>query len=104
MYMPLRLVMYTACQRFSLWPSFISLFLHLSQVCPGGGFGPVSDHGYGVSYMLPGDARIFFHVSSKKFSTATDSKRFMQNLFDSLAEMKSLFETKGEKGEKVKAN
>ncbi|XP_048749687.2 carnitine O-palmitoyltransferase 1, liver isoform-like isoform X2 [Ostrea edulis] len=35
-------------------------------LCPGGGFGPVSDDGYGVSYMIPGDYKVFFHVSSKK--------------------------------------
>eukprot|EP00961_Rhodomonas_salina_P016506 222292-Rhodomonas_salina.3 len=33
---------------------------------PSGGFGPVADDGYGVSYMMADDARTFFHVSSKR--------------------------------------
>ncbi|KAG1650422.1 Carnitine O-palmitoyltransferase 1, liver isoform [Nymphon striatum] len=59
---------------------------------PGGGFGPVSDAGYGISYMLPNNFNIFFHVSSKKSSPDTDSTRFVKYLFESLAELKNLFE------------
>lgn len=36
-----------------------------------GGFGPVADDGYGVSYMIVGEDRIFFHISSKTRSQAT---------------------------------
>ena len=61
------------------------------QVCPGGGFGPVSDQGYGVSYMLPGDLRLFFHVSAKRSCALTDASRFVKHLEDSLAEMRDLF-------------
>ena len=32
----------------------------------GGGFGPVADDGYGVSYIINGENTIFFHVSAKK--------------------------------------
>ena len=65
------------------------------QVCPGGGFGPVSDKGYGVSYMLPGDGRIFFHISSKRSCKITNATRFAKLLFESFAEMRALFkETK----------
>lgn len=62
------------------------------KVSPGGGFGPVSDDGYGVAYMIPGDLKLFFHVSSKKSSKQTDSTRFMDQLFETLDEMKALFE------------
>lgn len=62
------------------------------QVSPGGGFGPVSDDGYGVSYMLPNDQRIFFHVSSKRSQPATDSSKFMAQLFQTLKEMRELFD------------
>ena len=65
-----------------------------AQVCPGGGFGPVSDNGYGVSYMFAGDLTFFFHVSSKKSSTETDSQRFVDYLYESLKEMKELFQEK----------
>ena len=32
----------------------------------GGGFGPVVDDGYGVSYFMNGENKIFFHISSSK--------------------------------------
>ena len=35
------------------------------RVCAGGGFGPVSDDGYGVSYIVAGEHTLFFHISSK---------------------------------------
>jgi carnitine O-palmitoyltransferase 1 len=61
-------------------------------VSPGGGFGPVADDGYGVSYMFPNDDCIFFHVSSKKSSSATDTSRFMRNIEASLADVKQVLE------------
>jgi carnitine O-palmitoyltransferase 1 len=63
------------------------------KLCPGGGFGPVSDQGYGVSYMLPSDASLFFHISSKRSSTATNSRRFADLLFESLRDMRQLFDS-----------
>ena len=39
----------------------------------GGGFGPVADHGYGVSYILTGGDQIAFHISSKKSAEDTVS-------------------------------
>ncbi|KAK1878216.1 Carnitine O-palmitoyltransferase 1 liver isoform [Dissostichus eleginoides] len=48
-------------------PEFISL---------GGGFGPVADDGYGVSYIIVGEEMINFHVSSKHSCSETDSHRF----------------------------
>jgi len=59
-------------------------------ISPGGGFGPVADDGYGISYMVPDDRIIYFHVSSKASSPFTDSKRFTKHLHDSLAELKTL--------------
>ncbi|XP_053707206.1 carnitine O-palmitoyltransferase 1, liver isoform isoform X2 [Synchiropus splendidus] len=48
-------------------PDFISL---------GGGFGPVADDGYGVSYIIVGEDMINFHVSSKHSCSETSSRRF----------------------------
>ncbi|CAG2246768.1 CPT1A [Mytilus edulis] len=62
-------------------------------LCPGGGFGPVSDDGYGVSYMIPGDRKLFFHVSSKTSTKGTNSSLFMDQLFDTFKEMKELLES-----------
>lgn len=58
----------------------------------GGGFGPVADDGYGVSYMIAGEDLLFFHVSSKKSSKETDSARFANNINIALRDMKLMFE------------
>ncbi|NWQ93326.1 CPT1B palmitoyltransferase, partial [Burhinus bistriatus] len=41
------------------------------HVSTGGGFGPVADDGYGVSYIIAGENLITFHVSSKFSSSET---------------------------------
>lgn len=53
----------------------------------------MADDGYGVSYMVPDDHQIFFHISSKISSKQSNSDRFVQLLFESMAEIKELFET-----------
>ena len=40
-------------------------------ISAGGGFGPVADDGYGVSYIIVGEDCIFFHVSAKKSCPGT---------------------------------
>lgn len=50
------------------YPEFIS---------GGGGFGPVADDGYGVSYIFASEDVIFFHISSKK-SCPTTVREFLQ--------------------------
>ncbi|XP_059141447.1 carnitine O-palmitoyltransferase 1, liver isoform-like [Physella acuta] len=61
------------------------------QLSPGGGFGPVAADGYGVSYMVPGDLRIFFHITSRKSTGKTSSLLFQQTLQETMTEMKMLF-------------
>lgn len=61
------------------------------HLCGGGGFGPVADDGYGVSYMIAGEDVIFFHVSSKKSSPETDSSRFTNHLRSALRDIQVLF-------------
>jgi len=41
----------------------------------GGGFGPVSEHGYGVSYIVVGEDLVGFHISSKVSATNTVRSR-----------------------------
>ncbi|KAG7268667.1 hypothetical protein CRUP_018378 [Coryphaenoides rupestris] len=43
-------------------------------VSSGGGFGPVADDGYGVSYIIVGENLINFHISSKHSSPETEPK------------------------------
>ncbi|XP_033124232.1 carnitine O-palmitoyltransferase 1, liver isoform-like [Anneissia japonica] len=68
-------------------------YANRDKACPGGGFGPVSDEGYGISYMFPEESMIFFHVSSKKSSPLTDSRRMQHNICEALADMKKLFQS-----------
>jgi len=60
---------------------------------PSGGFGPVADDGYGVSYMMADDRRTFFHVSSKRSAGNTDSERFKAHIWRALDDLRALFET-----------
>ena len=72
------------------------LFFPLQDfVTTGGGFGPVSFDGYGVSYIVAGDDVLFFHVSSRVSSVATDSRRFVAAIQRSLKDIKRLFESNG---------
>lgn len=51
----------------------LDLVKHPDCISAGGGFGPVADDGYGVSYIIAGEDVLFFHVSSKKSSPETVS-------------------------------
>ncbi|KNC84321.1 hypothetical protein SARC_03482 [Sphaeroforma arctica JP610] len=66
----------------NLWDKSMTL----AYFAPGGGFGPVSDKGYGVSYMVL-DEYIFFHVTSKKSSGNTDSKEFSAHIHQALQDV-----------------
>lgn len=48
----------------------------VKYVSAGGGFGPVADDGYGVSYNMCGENMLCFHISSKKSSDKTVIKNF----------------------------
>lgn len=41
----------------------------------GGGFGPVADDGYGVSYMVAGENLLFFNISAKRSCPTTDTEK-----------------------------
>lgn len=58
----------------------------------GGGFGPVADDGYGVSYMIAGENTIFFHVSSKFSSSETNAQRFGNHIRQALLDIAGLFQ------------
>lgn len=61
-------------------------------ISPGGGFGPVADDGYGISYMVPDDHKVFFHISSKISSKQSNSDRFVKLLFETMSEIKEIYE------------
>uniref|UniRef100_A0A2L2XZS8 carnitine O-palmitoyltransferase n=1 Tax=Parasteatoda tepidariorum TaxID=114398 RepID=A0A2L2XZS8_PARTP len=60
-------------------------------VCLGGGFGPVADDGYGVSYDIASENVMFFHVSSKRTSPETDTTRFIDLIEKSLSDVRQIF-------------
>ncbi|KAM9481838.1 carnitine O-palmitoyltransferase 1, muscle isoform 1-T2 [Clarias gariepinus] len=60
----------------------------------GGGFGPVADDGYGVSYIIVGENLITFHISSKFSSPETDSHRFGHNIRQAMLDIRALFNQK----------
>ena len=59
---------------------------------PGGGFGPVSFDGYGVSYIISGENSFWFHVSSRNSSLNTDSTRFKGRINQALLDMEALYQ------------
>lgn len=68
------------------------LVKHPEYVSSGGGFGPVADDGYGVSYIIVGENLINFHISSKHSSPETDSHRFGTNIRQSMLDILDLFQ------------
>lgn len=74
----------------------------------GGGFGPVSDDGYGVSYIICHEDLIMFHVSnvqltvskivsqvsSKTTCPTTSSKRFAHNIEKAMLDIAAIMEVK----------
>ncbi|KAK2820306.1 hypothetical protein Q5P01_023265 [Channa striata] len=49
---------------------------HPEYISCGGGFGPVADDGYGVSYCILGENLINFHISCKHSCPDTDARKF----------------------------
>uniref|UniRef100_A0A1A7X2T4 carnitine O-palmitoyltransferase n=1 Tax=Iconisemion striatum TaxID=60296 RepID=A0A1A7X2T4_9TELE len=76
------------------------LVRHPELVSSGGGFGPVADDGYGVSYIILGDCLINFHISSKFSSHETDSHRFGSNIRQAMLDILNLFQLDKEKNAK----
>ncbi|XP_022253543.1 carnitine O-palmitoyltransferase 1, muscle isoform-like [Limulus polyphemus] len=72
--------------------SLLDLKKYPDHISAGGGFGPVADDGYGVSYIIAGENLIFFHISSKRSSPETDSQRFSRQIEKAMADMKGLID------------
>ncbi|XP_026168064.1 carnitine O-palmitoyltransferase 1, liver isoform isoform X1 [Mastacembelus armatus] len=68
------------------------LVRHPEYASSGGGFGPVADDGYGVSYIIVGENLINLHISSKYSSPETDSHRFGANIRQAMLDMLDLFQ------------
>lgn len=71
-----------------VWPDKVKE----GMISPSGGFGPVSDEGYGVSYMMANDDVTFFHISSKRSCSKTDSEKFRLAVWQAHKDVRALFE------------
>uniref|UniRef100_A0A8C3JPY7 carnitine O-palmitoyltransferase n=1 Tax=Calidris pygmaea TaxID=425635 RepID=A0A8C3JPY7_9CHAR len=70
---------------------YVDLKKNPEMLSCGGGFGPVADDGYGVSYIILGENAIHFHVSSKFSCSETDSHRFGRNIQKAMVDIMGLF-------------
>jgi len=64
---------------------------HPDMLSTGGGFGPVSDDGYGVSYIICDEDLIMFHISSKHSCAHTNSARFGANIEKAMIDVAAVF-------------
>uniref|UniRef100_A0A6Q2Z385 carnitine O-palmitoyltransferase n=1 Tax=Esox lucius TaxID=8010 RepID=A0A6Q2Z385_ESOLU len=64
---------------------------HPEYVSCGGGFGPVADDGYGVSYSIVGENMINFHISCKHSCPQTDSHKYGGLIRQALLDLQLLF-------------
>ncbi|XP_078494441.1 carnitine O-palmitoyltransferase 1, liver isoform isoform X1 [Ciona intestinalis] len=71
----------------------VDLNKHPNFLSGGGGFGPVADDGYGVSYIICHENLIMFHVSSKYSSPEKDSDRFAGNIEKAMLDLRDLCES-----------
>ena len=56
----------------------------------GGGFAPVTKHGYGIAYFFQCDQAITLHVSAFNESSRTDAIRFHARLTESLIQLETV--------------
>nr|XP_055038132.1 carnitine O-palmitoyltransferase 1, liver isoform [Misgurnus anguillicaudatus] len=63
---------------------------HPEYTTCGGGFGPVADDGYGVSYIIIGENMINLHISSKFSCPQTDSHKFGSQIVQALKDLLKL--------------
>ncbi|XP_013419196.1 carnitine O-palmitoyltransferase 1, liver isoform-like [Lingula anatina] len=71
-------------------PTKITHQWSLETCSRGGGFGPVSPEGYGVSYIIVGEDLVNFHISSRKSCRATSSAKMAKAIVQAMADMRDL--------------
>ncbi|XP_045070522.1 carnitine O-palmitoyltransferase 1, liver isoform-like isoform X2 [Coregonus clupeaformis] len=63
---------------------------HPEYISCGGGFGPVADDGYGVSYIIMGENMINFHISCKHSCPQTGSQKYGGQIRQALLDLLQL--------------
>lgn len=66
----------------------LNLDKYPDRACAGGGFGPIDENGYGVSYIICGENLISFHVSCKNSCAHTSSEKFASLIEESMWQMR----------------
>ena len=59
-------------------------------MCVGGGFGPVTKHGYGIGYFFQGDKAISLHITAFNESQRTNAIHFNNLITESLLQMETV--------------
>lgn len=72
-------------------PDLFDLSKHPETLSCGGGFGPVADDGYGVSYIILGENVVHFHISNKLSCPETDSHIFGKHIRKAMVDILALF-------------
>ncbi|XP_054625464.1 carnitine O-palmitoyltransferase 1, liver isoform-like isoform X4 [Dunckerocampus dactyliophorus] len=70
---------------------------HPEYISCGGGFGPVADDGYGVSYYILGESLINFHISCKHSCPDTDAHKFGSHITKALHDLLELMSPPGQR-------
>nr|XP_057917356.1 carnitine O-palmitoyltransferase 1, liver isoform-like isoform X1 [Doryrhamphus excisus] len=70
---------------------------HPEYISCGGGFGPVADDGYGVSYYILGESLINFHISCKHSCPDTDAHKFGAHITKALHDLLELMSPPGQR-------
>ncbi|XP_061079498.1 carnitine O-palmitoyltransferase 1, liver isoform [Conger conger] len=66
---------------------------HPEYISCGGGFGPVADDGYGVSYIIVAEDMFNFHISCKHSCAQTDAHRFGAHIRQALQDLLKMLNT-----------
>lgn len=74
---------------------------HPEYTTCGGGFGPVADDGYGVSYIIIGENMINLHISSKFSCPQTDSHKFGAQIVQAMKDLLTLMSPEKPDGSKT---
>lgn len=77
---------------------------HPDYTTCGGGFGPVADDGYGVSYIIIGENMINFHISCKHSCPQTDAHKFGAYIKKALVDLLELMSPDKQEVSKTEQN
>uniref|UniRef100_A0A674MKP7 Carnitine O-palmitoyltransferase n=1 Tax=Takifugu rubripes TaxID=31033 RepID=A0A674MKP7_TAKRU len=77
---------------------------HPEYLCYGGGFGPVTDDGYGVCYLMLGGDVLTLHISCKNSCPDTDARKFGARIRAALHDLMQLLSPNPKEPSKTEAN